>query len=229
MLYDVTTRVPLLFEVPGLSAARIDARRSHIDLARTLADLLGVKAPDSLRGTSLLPELLGAKPQARDVVIDMPYTDQTPRRRALIHGDMKIVVTESETPAALVRPRRGPGRTARPRGRKARAAAGDAAALGRHEREASGLPGGAPGEARVLSPPAPNAAAPNSRRCPFTSPPVGRPRRNERESLQAGRSWVRALGACSGRICAAGGPTHWPPPMPGSPSRSRARDTTTGA
>lgn len=95
-LWDVLTRVPLLIRVPGLSPARIDTRRSHVDLARTLCELAGVPAPDSFRGVSLLPELGGARPPQRDIVIDMPYTDQAPRRRALIRGHDKIVVTETE-------------------------------------------------------------------------------------------------------------------------------------
>ena len=96
-LFEVTTRVPLLFKLPGLAPRRIDAARSHIDLARTLLEIARVPAPASLRGKSLVPELFGAPAEARDVVIDMPYTDQTPRRRALIHGRYKIVVSESET------------------------------------------------------------------------------------------------------------------------------------
>jgi choline-sulfatase len=96
-LHEVTTRVPLLFKLPGVPPRRIDTARSHIDLARTLLELAGVPAPASLRGKSLLSELLGAPAEPRDVVLDMPYTDQTPRRRALIHGRHKIVVSESET------------------------------------------------------------------------------------------------------------------------------------
>jgi arylsulfatase A-like enzyme len=97
LLHDVTVRVPLLLRVPGLEPARIDVRRSHVDLGRTLLELCGVSdPPPSLRGTSLVPELLGERPAQRDLVIDMPYTDQTPRRRALIHGRMKLVATETE-------------------------------------------------------------------------------------------------------------------------------------
>ncbi len=95
LLYEETTRVPLMLRVPGVKPARIDTPRSHIDLARTLLELLGEKAPASFRGTSLLPELFGERPPAREIVIDMPYTDQTPRRRALISGRHKLIVTET--------------------------------------------------------------------------------------------------------------------------------------
>jgi arylsulfatase A-like enzyme len=100
-LYEVTTRVPLLFKVPGARARRIDAARSHIDMARTLLEIMGVQPPASLRGKSLVQELFGAPAEPRDVVIDMPYTDQTPRRRALIHGRYKIIESESETTPLL--------------------------------------------------------------------------------------------------------------------------------
>ena len=108
-LYDVTTRVPLMFDIPGVKPARIDTRRSHIDLARTLLDLEGVKADPHMRGTSLVPELLGARPPQRDVVIDLPYTDQTPRRRALIHGDDKIIVSQGNPKLELFDLARDPG------------------------------------------------------------------------------------------------------------------------
>ena len=96
-LFDVTTRVPLLLRIPGVAPRRIDARRSHIDLGPTLLDLFGVPKPPSMRGQSLLSEMAGnAPPAPRDIVIDMPYTDQTPRRRALIHGKFKLIASESE-------------------------------------------------------------------------------------------------------------------------------------
>jgi arylsulfatase A-like enzyme len=96
MLWEVLTRVPLLVRLPGGTARRIDTRRSHIDLAKTILDLLQLKPPASMRGTRLVAELRGATVPARAVVMDMPYTDQAPRRRALIQSDEKIIVTETE-------------------------------------------------------------------------------------------------------------------------------------
>jgi choline-sulfatase len=95
LLYEETTKVPLIVHVPGLPAARIDTPRSHVDLARTFLEIFGVAAPAEMRGESLVPELLGKRPPAREIVIDMPYTDQTPRRRALIAGRHKLIVTET--------------------------------------------------------------------------------------------------------------------------------------
>ncbi|MEZ4223860.1 MAG: sulfatase [Polyangiaceae bacterium] len=109
LLYDVTTRVPLLIQAPGLAPRRIAKRRSHIDLARTVFELLAQKAPDSFRGESLVGEARGKPAAARPVLIDMPYTDQTPRRRALIQGDIKVVVTETEDQPLLFDLARDPG------------------------------------------------------------------------------------------------------------------------
>ncbi|HMR76075.1 MAG TPA: sulfatase [Polyangiaceae bacterium] len=96
LLHEVTARVPLLIRAPGLAPRRIDTRRSHIDLARTLFDLVGLPPLKTMRGTSLLPEMRGQPAPERPVILDMPYTDQTPRRRAVIIDDTKIVVTETE-------------------------------------------------------------------------------------------------------------------------------------
>ncbi len=110
LLYDVTTRVPLMFRVPGVAPRRVDARRSHLDLARTLLELMAVQPSKAMRGQSLLPEVRGlSAPQPRDVVIDMPYTDQSPRRRALIHGDKKLIVTETEKQPLLFDLKADPG------------------------------------------------------------------------------------------------------------------------
>lgn len=95
-LYDVTVRVPLLLRIPGVAPRRLSVRRSHLDLARTLAELLGVTPAPSMRGESLVPELCGAQAPERELLIDLPYTDQTPRRRALIHRGQKLIVSETE-------------------------------------------------------------------------------------------------------------------------------------
>ena len=108
-LHEVTTRVPLLVRVPGAAHRRIDQRRSHIDLGRTIFELVGLKAPKSFRGTSLVAEMQGLKAPPRPVIIDMPYTDQTPRRRALILDDKKIVVTETEEVPTLFDLKADPG------------------------------------------------------------------------------------------------------------------------
>jgi len=101
-LWEVITRVPLVVYVPGAKPARIKARRSHIDLVPTCLELLGVPLPtgadanDFLSGVSLLPDVFlepGSQPAERDVLIDMPGGPYNESRRALIHGDLKLIIS----------------------------------------------------------------------------------------------------------------------------------------
>jgi arylsulfatase A-like enzyme len=113
-LWEELVRVPLIVNVPGVPPGHVTPRRSAIDLVPTILDLMGVLAPgrptmgvpptklrdgradanDFLSGTSLLPDILfppGAEP--RDVLIDMPDGPFNDSRRALIHGDLKLTIS----------------------------------------------------------------------------------------------------------------------------------------
>jgi arylsulfatase A-like enzyme len=97
-LWEELVHVPLIVYVPGQEPRRIAARRSHIDIARTILDLAGVAPPDdgSLRGESLLPDVLsppGYVPRERDVYAEI-VSSEDPVRRMLITGPgrgMKII------------------------------------------------------------------------------------------------------------------------------------------
>jgi arylsulfatase A-like enzyme len=102
-LWEELVRVPLLVNVPGVTPGHVTPRRSAVDLVPTILDLMGVPAPvrdprkdanDFLSGTSLLPDIFfpaGAEP--RDVLIDMPDGPYNDARRALIHGDLKLTIS----------------------------------------------------------------------------------------------------------------------------------------
>lgn len=91
-LWEALVRVPLIIHVPNAPAGRrIDTPRSHIDLARTVLDLMGVPVPSSLRGKSLVQELFGGEVQPRPVLVDLPRCDLMDRRRALIDGQYKLI------------------------------------------------------------------------------------------------------------------------------------------
>ncbi len=84
-------RVPLLIYVPGAPPKRVQhAKRSHIDLAPTILELMGVAAPaGALRGTSLLADVVApqrTEPDDRDVYFDMPTGPFNEMRRGLITG-----------------------------------------------------------------------------------------------------------------------------------------------
>ena len=104
-LWEDLMRVPLIFHVPGVPAKRVKTRRSAIDVAPTLLELCGVSLPpseseatgsDFVSGVSLLSDLLaapGKEAPQRDVFMDMPGGPYNDPRRALIHDDMKMIVS----------------------------------------------------------------------------------------------------------------------------------------
>ena len=65
--------------------------RSHLDLAPTILELMGV-SPEGMEGKSLVPELYGrTTPEPRDVIVDLPRTSDSDRRRAIIHDHYKLI------------------------------------------------------------------------------------------------------------------------------------------
>jgi choline-sulfatase len=91
-LWEMLTHVPLFFRVPGAEPRRIDEPRGHIDIAPTVLELMAVTAEHDFMGKSLVPELFGAAPARRPVLLDLPADSNNPERRALIHGDYKLLV-----------------------------------------------------------------------------------------------------------------------------------------
>ena len=89
-LWEPLVRVPLFFVVPGVAPRTVDVARSAIDMAPTLLDVLGLH-DDTLPGKSLVPEILGAKVDARDIVVDLPKTSDSDKRRALLRGQHKVI------------------------------------------------------------------------------------------------------------------------------------------
>ncbi len=89
-IYEPLVRVPFLVYGPGVQPRKIVQRRSAIDLAPTVLDVFGKKAPeDAFPGTSLMAEVRGTDAPARDFIVDLPETSTNDKRRALYHGDMK--------------------------------------------------------------------------------------------------------------------------------------------
>jgi choline-sulfatase len=91
-LWEMLVHVPMFFQVPGAEPRRIDTPRSHIDLAPTIVELTGVEGAPEFRGQSLVPELFGAEPAARPVLMDLPPDSNNDERRALVDGDYKLLV-----------------------------------------------------------------------------------------------------------------------------------------
>jgi arylsulfatase A-like enzyme len=91
-LWESLVKVPMMFCVPGLPPRQLKARRSHIDLAPTIADLMGLPMKPPFRGESLLAEMQSSdKPEDKRIVVDLPRADLMDRRRAVIADGYKIV------------------------------------------------------------------------------------------------------------------------------------------
>jgi arylsulfatase A-like enzyme len=93
-LWDVLTRVPLMIKAPGVAPREVTERRSCIDLAPTIIDLLGLPPQEGFMGKSLVPELYGLeKPGDREpIVLDLPGDSNNPPTRAIVKGNYKLIV-----------------------------------------------------------------------------------------------------------------------------------------
>jgi arylsulfatase A-like enzyme len=88
----VITRVGAFFYVPGAKPRHIAQARSHLDLAPTLLDLMGVEPLPEFMGKSLVPELMGGEPDRREpLVLELNEDSHNPPVRAIIQGDYKLI------------------------------------------------------------------------------------------------------------------------------------------
>jgi arylsulfatase A-like enzyme len=91
-LWEVLVRVPLFIYAPAIVKTRIDVRRSHIDLAPTILDLMRVEIPADFQGSSLVPELYGETPGPREpILVELSEDSHNPPRRAIIQGRYKLI------------------------------------------------------------------------------------------------------------------------------------------
>jgi arylsulfatase A-like enzyme len=91
-LWENLTRVPLIIHGPSVVARRIEQRRSHIDVAPTILELMGAPIPEDFAGRSLVPEIRGGAPDDREpILLELTEDSHNPPRRALLLGDLKII------------------------------------------------------------------------------------------------------------------------------------------
>jgi choline-sulfatase len=92
-LWDMLVKVPAIFAVPGAPPHRVTARRTHIDMAPTLVDLMGLPPLPSFMGRSMVPEIFGAPAESREpIVLELAEDSHNPHYRAVIDGDYKLIV-----------------------------------------------------------------------------------------------------------------------------------------
>ncbi|MDX2055251.1 MAG: sulfatase-like hydrolase/transferase [Polyangiaceae bacterium] len=112
-LWDVLTHVPLIIKVPGVPPKRILARRSILDLAPTILDLMDCPAPTSFMGKSLVPEISGeAPPEERPyILLELPEDSHNAPRRAIIKGAFKLYSRDDSHQLSLYNLDKDPGET----------------------------------------------------------------------------------------------------------------------
>jgi arylsulfatase A-like enzyme len=94
-VYDEEVRIPLIVHVPGVSPRRIELPRSAIDLAPTIAELLGQPPSPRWRGTSLVHDWRPTEAKPRAVVVDAPEMVARTAAQAVIVDRLKVVVDNS--------------------------------------------------------------------------------------------------------------------------------------
>jgi arylsulfatase A-like enzyme len=99
-LYEPLLRVPLIMSYPGRipAGATVKEPVSHLDLAPTILDLLGLGIPEELQGRSLRPLINGSSPPpAQAPIVAETYKPESPAdRQALIWEGFKYIVTQDK-------------------------------------------------------------------------------------------------------------------------------------
>ncbi|MCC6216807.1 MAG: sulfatase-like hydrolase/transferase [Polyangiaceae bacterium] len=92
-LWETLTRVPWMWKLPGVAPRRIDVRRSHLDLAPTVMELMGLPPLAGFTGQSLVAELHGADATPRPFIMtELAEDSHNPQVRAIVVGDWKLKV-----------------------------------------------------------------------------------------------------------------------------------------
>ncbi len=110
-VWENLVRVPLVVYWPGIEPRRIDQRRSLIDLAPTLMELLGEEPLEQFMGKSVVPELRGDEaPAVREpIAVWLTEDSHNPERRAIIEGDYKLTARGRNPVYSLYDLARDPG------------------------------------------------------------------------------------------------------------------------
>jgi choline-sulfatase len=108
-LWDALLQTPLIIHAPGAKPTRVSAARTHLDLAPTILELMGLTGAPPLRGQSLVGELYGAAAAKRPVLLfELTEDVENPGLRAMIAGEEKLVVAAAGGPERLFNLRADP-------------------------------------------------------------------------------------------------------------------------
>ena len=94
-VYQEMLHVPFALRVPGVRPARVESLVSLVDLAPTLLHALGVPAPASFNGRSLMPLLRGGRLAEASLISETERSLDGVHRLALRRGRFKYILTTS--------------------------------------------------------------------------------------------------------------------------------------
>ncbi|NOZ85312.1 MAG: sulfatase-like hydrolase/transferase [Deltaproteobacteria bacterium] len=103
-LHNEETRVPMIIHVPGLKHKRVQAVASHIDLAPTLLNLLGVAIPsERFEGRNLVPVILDDPEKTNGrAFLEIYYGRSMPQRTwAVLDDKYKLIYDETRNTWSL--------------------------------------------------------------------------------------------------------------------------------
>ncbi len=115
-LHAESVHVPIVVHVPGSRPARVRERVSHVDVAPTILDVLGLR-PEGMafQGYSLLhyAQPGAVAPKGRELFSELMVIDQGPPRfrKAIVSGDYKLLWDMSDDTTLLYDVRRDPTET----------------------------------------------------------------------------------------------------------------------
>src|ERR1035438_2708897 len=94
--WETRVHAPLMIIAPGAKPRHVEPMRSGIDLAPTILELFGLSSEPSFEGKSLVGEVYGAPDEERDLIVDLPTTSDSGRRRALLHQNEKLICADND-------------------------------------------------------------------------------------------------------------------------------------
>ena len=91
-LYEELLHVPFALRAPGLAPRRIPEKVCLVDLAPTVLDLFGIRAPAAFQGRSLVPLLRGGRLSEEPTYAETSHTHDRNQKIAVREGRFKYVM-----------------------------------------------------------------------------------------------------------------------------------------
>jgi len=106
-VYDEQARIPLLIRIPDpdVKPKRVDEQVSGVDLLPTVLDLLGLPAPTSVRGRSLVPAILGRTLPDAPAFTETGPLENTAYKHSIRFQGKKLILNEDGVDDYALKPK----------------------------------------------------------------------------------------------------------------------------